>query len=159
MGKVIEYKNRKIELISRKEFGTILGVSVETIKKWVANGIILPPAFQDSNNTAYNFGRGEVPRKFYVVQEALMVRAVMKEFDMGKGKKIQQEFIDKAIKGMLHVRELVNEAHPSVEDKAIILEFNSYKDLEGWLSQFDLIHEDDVEPLSRMIYQLGNKYI
>jgi len=160
MSKIVKYKNRQIELISRKEFGEIVGVSVETIKKWIQRGVILPPAFQDSNNTAYNFGRGAVPRKFYVKQEAVGLREVVRQFDMGHGKKIQKEFIDSAIEVMLHVRKLVNEAHPSIEEKKLVLEFASYSDFHKWLKNyFAHVQNNELESISQTIFNDGDKFI
>lgn len=132
--KIVTYKGIKLRFISKNEFGKIIGRSYETIFTWINLGILLPPPFEDPFLKRKAFGK-EFAYKFYLHNEAVAVRDVVRKYNPRKGWIPTKEFVDEIHYCQNKIRDAINSADPKLSDFPIVLEFTDFNDLSLYMKK------------------------
>lgn len=134
MTKEFEYRGVKLTLISKSEFGRIIGKRKTALDRWIKEGLILAPSFEDIGNKKNPFGRGEMAVRMYLKHEAIFVRAMVNKHRIGTGVPASEQCRREILDGMRKIRKQVLEGHPDLMTYPLILEFRNYEDCKEYFS-------------------------
>ena len=148
----IEYKGVKLALVSKTQFGHIIGRSRITVENWIKVGFLPPPAFEDAGTVRNSFGRGLAPVKLYLKHEAYFIRQLIQAHGIGRGVEISAACRQEAHQGMRKIRKQVLEGHPDLMTYPIILEFFNYEDCKSYFANLGA-----PPGVAEQVYRLGDR--
>jgi len=155
--KELDFNGVKIKIVSKSQFAKIIGASIARLERMISKGVLPLPTFVDKENPVNNWKGEQVPRKYYLYQEAIAIRTLMKKYVFGQGKPAPEEFIEEAHAVFEKYREALNEGGAVLMDYPLVLEFKNIKDLKKYLKQYGGIPHP--EELAAQIYKDGNKLL
>lgn len=157
--KEIVFNGLKLKIVSRGQFAKYLGFTVSRFARWERAGIFPPPTLVDNQNTVRNWNGEEVSRKFYLLKEAQLVRAILRGYKLGRRIKISDELKERVSYGIERLRAELEEGTSVFADYNIVLEFENYGDLKKYLEIKLKNMEVDIDKLALSIYQDGDKLL
>lgn len=156
--KVIEFNGVKLKVISKQEFAKVAGMATRKFHGWVDKGILLPPTFIDEENRVNDWSGNMVPRKYYLYQEAVAVRSIMRDYTFARRKVLSLEFIDRVQDAMRKIRQKIQQASKDLMDYPLIVEFTNFQDLHIYLRGL-ILDPELLQEVCVAMYQRGNKIL